>query len=521
MENRSRHYALGLTCLFLAIGALTASQHEMWRDEIQAWLLARDSTSVFNLFANLKYEGHPGLWHLCLMPLSRITHSPVIMQMFHLLITGATVYLFVRYAPFNWFQKLLFCFGYFVLYEYTIVARNYALGMLLITVFCVLFRERYKRFIWVGCVLFLLAHTSVHALIVTIAIGGVLCCEYVFGSRFFEPLNQEIAAIGDKRRIWIGFALIGIGITTAVLQLNPPPDTGFAVAWHFNYDPKRVNTIVKLISHAYLPLPKPTLHFWGSNLLTTYPLFQALQTPLCYFFILFSVLLFLKRPTALLIYLAGTFGLLTFFYIKYQGSIRHHGFLFLTFLMCCWIYRSCVGVRLPNAYGKTEQEDTDSVVDRVLNVAGTVVLTLLLICHAIGGVIATRMEHRHIFSYGKLTAEYIKSQGMQNHLIVADKDPSASTVVGYLPKRQVYYPSGSRLGSFVRWDKARTHTVTNQHVIQAARKLSREHSQPVLIILNRAIGAKLRAQHNLSFLAKFTGSVIGNEGFHLYLMPNH
>ena len=339
MGKRDKHYALGLTFLFLAVGAFTASHHEMWRDEIQAWLLARDSTSVFNLFAHLKYEGHPGLWHLCLMPLSRITHSPVIMQMLHLLITGITVYLFVHYSPFNWFQKLLFCFGYFVLYEYAIVARNYALGMLLITVFCVLFRERYKRFIWVGCVLLLLAHTSVHALIVTIAIAGALCCEYIIGRRFSQTLNREIAAIEDKRPLWIGFALIGIGITTAVLQLNPPPDTGFAVAWHFNYDPKRVNNIVKLISRAYLPVTRPVFGFWGSNILTTYPIFQAIQIPLCYSFMLFSVLLFLRRPTALLIYLTGTFGLLAFFYVKYHGSIRHHGFLFLTFLMCCWIYR--------------------------------------------------------------------------------------------------------------------------------------------------------------------------------------
>ncbi len=516
MEKKGKHYALGLTFLFFAVGAFTASHHEMWRDEIQAWLLARDSTSVFNLFAHLKYEGHPGLWHLCLMPLSRITHSPVIMQMFHLLITGVTVYLFVRYSSFNWFQKLLFCFGYLVLYEYAIIARNYALGLLLITVFCVLFRERYKRFIWVGCVLFLLAHTSVHALIVAIAIGIALCCEYVFGGRFLKPLSQEIKTIENKRSIWIGFALIAVGIITAVLQLNPPPDTGFAVAWNFKYEAKRVNDIVKLISRAYLPIPKSTLGFWGSNTLTTYPFFQTIQVPLCYFLMLFGVLLFLKRPTALLTYLISTFGLLAFFYVKYQGSIRHHGFLFLTFLMCCWIYRDCPAISLD----KTEQQDGDSTVNRVLNVAGTVVLTLLLICHAIGGITAVRMEHRHVFSYGKLTAEYIKSQDMQDHLMVGETDFAASTVAGYLQKPQIYYPRGSRYGSFVRWDKARTHNVTNQLVIEEARKLSREHSQPVLIILNRAIGAKLRAQHNLSFLVKFTGSVIGSEGFHLYLMPN-
>ena len=517
MNKQAKHYALGLTFLFLIVGAFTASHHEMWRDEIQAWLLARDSTSVFNLFAHLKYEGHPGLWHLCLMPLSRITHSPVIMQMFHLLITGFTVYLFVRYAPFNGFQKLLFCFGYFVLYEYAIVARNYALGLLLITVFCVLFRERYKRFIWVGCVLFLLAHTSVHALIVTIGIGIALCCEYAFGGRFLRPLNREIETVENKRSIWIGFALIGIGILTAVLQLNPPSDTGFAVAWHFNYDANRANNIVKLISRAYLPIPRPVRGFWGSNLLTTYPLFQTIQIPLCYFLMFLGALLFHKRPTALLTYLISTFGLLTFFYIKYQGSIRHHGFLFLTFLMCCWIYRDSPAISL----GKTEQQDTDSVMDRVLNRAGTVLVTLLLICHAIGGITAISMEHRHVFSYGKLTAEYIRSQGMQDLPMIGDKDSAVSTVVGYLQEpRQIYYPRSSRFGSFVRWDKTRTLSISKRRVIEAAKTLSNEKSQDVLIILNGSLSAKLIKQYDLSFLAKFTDSVVGSEGFHLYLMPS-
>ena len=516
MGKTDKHYALGLTFLFLTVGAFTASHHEMWRDEIQAWLLARDSTSIFNLLANLKYEGHPGLWHLCLMPLSRISHSPVMMQMFHLLITGVTVYLFVRYSPFNWFQKLLFCFGYFVLYEYAIVARNYALGLLLITVFCVLFRERYKRFVWVGCVLFLLAHTSVHALIVTIGIGITLCCEYVFGGRFLKPLNEELKAIEHKRPIWIGFALIGVGILTAVLQLNPPPDTGFAVAWHFNYDAKRVNDIVKLISRAYLPITRPVLGFWGSNILTTHPFFQAIQVPLCYFLMLLSVLLFFKRPTALFTYLISTLGLLAFFYIKYHGSIRHHGFLFLTFLMCCWMYRDCSAIHL----GKSEQQDADSTIDRVLNMAGTVLVTVLLICHAMGGITAVRMEHRHIFSYGKLTAEYIKSQGMQDLPMLGDVDFAVSTVVGYLETpRQIYYPRGSRLGSFVRWDKARTHDAPNPHVIEAAKTLSAETNKEVLIILNRDLGSELLEQHDLTFLVKFRGSTVGDEGFSLYLMP--
>ena len=179
----------------------------MWRDEIQAWLLTRDSASVFELFANMKYEGHPALWHLFLMPLSRITASPIIMQVFHLLIAATTVFLFVRFAPFNKIQKVLFSFGYFALYEYAIVARNYAIGVLLITIFCVLYKDRHRQFVWVGVVLLLLAHTSVHALIVTIAIGIALLCEYLY---FYCCKENELPE--NRQHIWIGFVLIGIGI---------------------------------------------------------------------------------------------------------------------------------------------------------------------------------------------------------------------------------------------------------------------------------------------------------------------
>ena len=333
MEKKDKHYALGLAFLFLGVGAFTAIHHEMWRDEIQAWLIARDSSSIFDLFAHLKYEGHPGLWHLCLMPLTRITHSPVIMQIFHLLIAGGTVYLFVLYAPFNRLQKFLFCFGYFVLYEYTILARNYALGLLLIVVLCILFKERYKRFILVGCVLFLLAHTSVHALILTIAIGVALCCEYVCHCCRLNPFTREGETTEEKRAVWIGFILIGIGITTSVLQLMPPSDTGFAVEWKFAYESAHLSDVIKLISRAFLPIPEFSLNFWNKHQLETYPLFQSIQIPFCCLLILCSILFLLKRPTALLIYLTAIFGLLVFFYIKYYGSMRHHGFLFITLLM--------------------------------------------------------------------------------------------------------------------------------------------------------------------------------------------
>ena len=500
--KKELYYAIGVTTVFLLVCGYGAIHHEMWRDEIQAWLLARDSASVFELFANMKYEGHPALWHLCLMPLSRISASPIMMQIFHLLIAATTVFLFTRYAPFNRLHKFLFAFGYFALYEYAIVARNYAIGVMLITIFCVLYRERYKRFLWIGIILILLAHTSVHALIVTIAIGFALMCEYLYFYCCKEGTLTE-----DRRQIWIGFALIGFGIVTAVLQLNPPADTGFAVGWNFNFTVQRMNAITKIITQAMLPSPRATMGFWGSHQLNSYPFFQLIRLPLCYLIVLWCVLRFLKRPTALLTYLVATVGLLAFFYVKYGGSIRHHGFLFFTFVLASWIYYDCPEIKLP--------------FNRITELAQWFfgpVFIIILVVHCFGGITAIRMDIEHIFSNGKRTAEYIKAQGMQDMLMVGHSDPSVSTVVGYLEKDQVYYPRGRRFGSFVRWDKARTHSVSNRDVVKEAKTLSTQNSQDVLIIMSVTLNVSQIEEYELTLLEKFTGSTIGDEGFHLYLL---
>lgn len=44
--------------------------HESWRDEAQAWLLARDC-SIPELVAAMKYEGHFLLWYFILMPFAK------------------------------------------------------------------------------------------------------------------------------------------------------------------------------------------------------------------------------------------------------------------------------------------------------------------------------------------------------------------------------------------------------------------------------------------------------------------
>ena len=67
-----------ITGIFFILGLIGILNHAMWRDELQAWLLAQESASLPELLAYLKYERHPLLWFLSLKLLMLISNNPVI-----------------------------------------------------------------------------------------------------------------------------------------------------------------------------------------------------------------------------------------------------------------------------------------------------------------------------------------------------------------------------------------------------------------------------------------------------------
>jgi len=91
--------------VFSIISFWLIRNHEMWRDEIQAWLLVRDSSNILSLSENLKYEGSPGLWHYILFPLTRVFKTPYSMQVLNIIFTTFTILVLFKWSPFNKIQK--------------------------------------------------------------------------------------------------------------------------------------------------------------------------------------------------------------------------------------------------------------------------------------------------------------------------------------------------------------------------------------------------------------------------------
>src|SRR6185295_16116847 len=105
---------------------------------MQAWMLASHSRSPVELLHNMRYEGHPALWHLLVFVITRFTRRPEAMQLLNLAFAAGAVWLVARFAPFSRRVCALFAFGYFPLYEYGIISRNYAIGLLFLVAFCAL-----------------------------------------------------------------------------------------------------------------------------------------------------------------------------------------------------------------------------------------------------------------------------------------------------------------------------------------------------------------------------------------------
>jgi hypothetical protein len=304
----------------------------------------------------------------------------------------------------------------------------------------------------------------------------------------------------------LGFLIILLGIITAVLQLIPPSDSAFAVGWRLSFDPTDFETTLIRLTHAYMPIPPFKVGFWNSYAWMSNSFVKYLAVLFVCSFIVFSSVGFLGKPYVTFLFVGCTAGLLTFFHMKYGGFIRHHGFLFITFIMSAWIYRCSHEFNwsfLPDAVIKRWE---------ILFSYG---LTAVLLLHVGGSLVAASIDYQHPFSASKSVAEYINERGLNNKLIVGYPDYATSSIVGYLGIRGIYYPESGRVGSYIRYDTKEV-KVTEQEVIDKARQLTYEKSEGALIICKNPLGDDFVRVNKLQKLGEFTGAVVYDENFYIY-----
>ena len=208
--------ALGL---YAAAVAFAIRFHEPWADEAQAWQIAR-SLPLWRMFHVLRYEGSPGLWHLLLWCLIRLHVSYAGMHWVTGVVALGGVAVLLFDSPFPRWLKLLLPFGFFLLFQYAVVARNYVLAPVLLFLLAALWSKRFERPIAIAVVLGLLANVALHAAMFS---GGFAI---LYALEIWRAWRND----GDRpaqRLLGAAAVLLLTFYAVAIVTAKPPKDVAF------------------------------------------------------------------------------------------------------------------------------------------------------------------------------------------------------------------------------------------------------------------------------------------------------
>lgn len=501
---RSLWWAFAVAALYFAVTMTGALHHELWLDEAHHWLLGKYSTGPADLLHNARYEGHPPLWNLLLYFLARVADNAVSMQVMNVVIASIAILLFVRYAPFQFFFRATIPFSYFILYEYGVISRNYAIVFLLLIIVAVLYPKRHSHFLLFCFVLFLLA--SAHLFAAVIAAGVFLVVAW---ERFSK--QGEIPA----RKFWTGVFLF-TGLMLLLILLVVPPADHFLYRYDNDalFSAKRIGKTISVAWKGFFPFPdiKQT-YLWNSNLLIGLSKKAAILPVLLAWLVPF--VLIRKRVPLFIFWFSG--GLILAFMFKSPLIVasRHCGFLFLLLLFSMWIdvfYTERID----------EERSMRQKLHQLLSKLASPLFAVMIVVQLFASIFLFAEDYRRPFSQGKNVADYLLHSNWKKEQIVISPHFTGPAICAYYGK-PLFYAENNAEESFCRWN-TKPFMLSNDSVLNCCRELmDQSDKDSLLLILDQPLpSSKDYAPPVYPYGLRidpvnyFTGSLVKAEDYYLY-----
>lgn len=420
---------------------LTTLRHEIWKDEAQAWLIACSSDNLADLFGFLEIEAHPALWYLCLWVLSRFSDHVLLMQLFHALLAIVTAALLVFCAPMRFWQRAMAVFGYYLVYEYAIIARNYVLGALLCFAVCALVSRRNRAMIWIGVLLALLANTSAQGAILGAGLGGGLAVDWLVGWRARRPQLAPAWHVVLAALLCAG----GLLASYAVVAQYPTDTPRITQTYVRIQSPGDALEKFLPLSRAIVPLPQLDAHPWGTHILATASSravrfgFAALGLLIA----LAACVLLLPKPAVWTTAIVAGGGLWMLMAFVFEGFPRHHGHYFILLLVVMWLWHEYPTLDWPRLRALQSVEQRHQPIANVL-------LGLVLALHMFAGLQLIALDLLGPFSRAREVAAYLREHYPPDTLVMGYPDTESSSVRAQL-RRPVFYLESQSFGGPVNW----------------------------------------------------------------------
>ncbi len=411
---------------FGVVLAIALASHELWRDELQSWMIARGSASPSMLLRNLRYEGHPVLWYAVLWPFAQMFRSVMTLQVLEWFIATGTAAIVLFKAPFTLGRRVALIFGYFFLYEYGALTRSYGLGVLL--TFASMVAVTTKRPHWVlrAVLLGLLANTSAFGACVAIAIAAGVAARD-------QPWRHD--DIDDRRDAVFG-ALVFLGLAAyAYAQAQPAPGTAPFAGWNTSIDLHLGAKVLSAPFSALVPIPRLQHSWWNTSIADGHTRLAATAGILLVIAVTFSLR---RSKPALATWCTGVALILVFLYTKLgtASNMRYFGHIFVLYVVAMWF----------------------AVNDARAGRRGSLLFDGVLTIQVIIAVAAVVLDIFMPFTNAGATADWFRAHHAAHAPIVGCPDFAASAVAGELD-RPISYPQGDRLGTFILWDRKRVRII--------------------------------------------------------------
>ena len=481
-----------IMAIYFALSLIGILSHEIWLDEAQHFLIARDSKSLTALFSNMKYDGHVQLWNYLLFFITHYISSTVLaMQLFHLVIVNIAVFVFLRFAPFSLLVKILVIAGYYFLFEYSLLSRNYALGILWLFILCSIIGKPDGKMIVVGLLCFLMCLT--HLFFLFAAIGIMLY--YLYNSFNEKKFPKQFA-------VFVSFTLAGILLAFLQMKQIPTDNTYFHPAFQLS-DAKNPSYSIYGLARGFFPLQDIAKEqFWDSYL------FDKFVWPVKIFIasiiLVYPYFIFRKNKSVLLFYYATTGLLLCFLFTTHMVANRYYGMFFIYFLVALWL-------------GGNEGGDVfEFKVGRGWLSKGF--FYFILTTQVFAGIYAYTQDVSKPFSLAKSTAQYLKNRQFNDGTIVVDGYGGGPSISAYLGE-PLFYLDINQPGSYCIWKKSFFHVPPLPLQQELATSVYIHTLDKFVLISTRAIAEHevndVSSNFQLTELVKFTNGIIRPD-YYLY-----
>lgn len=307
--------------------------HEIWRDEAQALLIARDSPSLGAMLWQLHYEGgQPPVWYFILYVITRLGGGISAMQIVHGMIAVGMAAALLRFDLPKVISVLLLA-GYFFFYEYAIISRPYSLSVLFLLLAAYELskgRRDWKCGLWLG----LASLTTIHAMILVVCL---------------LPLIIRVREDTSGGAGLPGFLLIVVAcLVNALICLVPAPDEYYHLLNPWIKSPWLAIERGRHILNNVFPL-LPSFS-WPQKWLSWGASSHGKGGWLLYIASAIIVFRFAGKKSGA-IFLTGSIAILALVSLKYLGGSRHHGYIWVWMIFSLFIVPNSIRRTLQNGLG--------------------------------------------------------------------------------------------------------------------------------------------------------------------------